>query len=53
MGRLHMHWALVDARINEREAPAGMRSSIVYERHYALNWITVYEDDWDDITTDT
>jgi hypothetical protein len=27
---------------------------VVYERHYALNWLTGYMDqDWDDISTDT
>lgn len=48
------HWACVDARINGREAPAGLSSSVVMERHYALNWLTNYGDsDWDDVSTDT
>ncbi len=33
------HWAVVDARINNREAPAGLDGGIVMERHYALNWL--------------
>lgn len=48
-----MHWALVDALENGRTPPAGIRISIVYERHFALNWITMYDEDWDSITTDT
>jgi hypothetical protein len=48
------HWAVTDARINGRPAPAGLDRSIVYERHYALNWLIRYMDqDWDDISTDT
>ena len=46
-------WAVVDARMNRREAPGGVNPGIVYERHYALNWLTWYADGWDDITTDT
>jgi len=48
------HWAVVDARINNREAPAGLDGGVVMERHYALNWLIGYEDqEWDDISTDT
>jgi hypothetical protein len=48
------HWAVVDARINDREAPAGLDGGVVMERHYALNWLIGYEDqEWDDISTDT
>lgn len=48
------HWAVVDARLNGREAPAGLDGGVVMERHYALNWLTSYADqDWDDISTDT
>ncbi len=48
-------WACVDARINDRPAPAGLDAGVVYERHYALNWLIGYDDnaDWDDISTDT
>ena len=49
-----LHWACVDARINGREAPAGLHPGVVYERHYALKWLTCSSDaDWDDVTTDT
>lgn len=48
-----IHWAVVDARINNEVVPGGFDPGIVYERHYALNWLTCYSDNWDDITTDT
>jgi hypothetical protein len=48
-----IHWAVVDARLNGRETPGGFHPGIVYERHYALNWLVWYADEWDDITTDT
>lgn len=48
------HWAVVDARVNNRDAPAGLDGGIVLERHYALNWLIGYLDQqWDDISTDT
>lgn len=48
------HWAVVDARVKGREAPAGLDGGVVMERHYALNWLIGYMDqDWDDISTDT
>lgn len=48
------HWAVTDARINGRESPAGLDGSVVYERHYSLNWLIGYMDEeWDDISTDT
>lgn len=49
------HWAAVDARINDRDAPAGLDPDVLMERHKALNWLVRYNDDagWDDVTTDT
>jgi len=48
------HWAVVDARVNGTEVPAGVDPGVIYERHYALNWLIGYMDqEWDDITTDT
>ncbi len=48
------HWAVVDARVNNRDIPAGLDSGIVMERHYALNWLIGYMDqEWDDVSTDT
>ncbi len=48
------HWAVVDARVNNRQAPAGLDSGVVMERHHALNWLIGYMDqEWDDVSTDT
>lgn len=48
------HWAVVDARVTGRAAPAGLDGGIVLERHRALNWLIGYMDEeWDDISTDT
>jgi hypothetical protein len=48
------HWAVVDARVNGLEIPSEIDSSVVLERHYALNWLIGYMDQaWDDISTDT
>jgi len=47
-------WAVVDARINRQPPPANLDAGVVYERHYALNWLIGYmNQDWDDVTTDT
>lgn len=48
------HWAVVDARVNAKNAPAELQSGVTQERHYALNWLIGYMDqEWDDISTDT
>jgi hypothetical protein len=46
-------WAVVDARLLDHDVPGGFDPGVVYERHYALNWLTCYSEDWDDVTTDT
>jgi hypothetical protein len=47
-------WAVVDARIKGEEPPENLHPGVVYERHYALNWLIGYMDqEWDDVTTDT
>jgi hypothetical protein len=49
-----MHWACVEARLQQQPPAGDLNPSIVYERHYALNWLTTYLDrDWDDVSTDT
>lgn len=48
-----IHWAVEDARLKKTPIPAGFNPDIVYERHYALNWLTFYSNDWDNVTTDT
>ena len=48
-----LDWACVDARINGRQMNE-VNPGVVYERHYALNWLVNYmEQDWDNITCDT
>ena len=47
-----MHWAVKDASAKGRKIPAGLHPGVVYERHYAINWVVFAEDDWDDISTD-
>lgn len=49
-----LHWAVRDARLRGEGAPADLDAGVVYERHYALNWLIGYfEADWDDVSTDT
>lgn len=49
-----LHWAVVDARLRGQKAPADLEAGVVYERHYALNWLIGYQGvEWDDISTDT
>lgn len=48
------NWACVDARIKGESPTGNVNPSIIYERHYALNWLTNYLDqDWDDVQTNT
>ncbi|WP_458121596.1 DUF4272 domain-containing protein [Paenibacillus sp. Z6-24] len=47
-------WACVDSRVHQRPVPGGLDADVVYERHYALNWLTGYlGQDWDHVRTDT
>lgn len=48
-------WACVDARIKGMEAPAGLDSGVVFERHWGINWLidADEEDDWDYVGTNT
>lgn len=51
---LRLHWACVDARINNRPSPGNLNGEIIMEWHYVLNWLIHYSDqEWDDVTTDT
>ena len=48
------HWSCVDAIMKGQYPPSDLSKGIVYERHYALNWLINYMDEeWDDITCDT
>ncbi len=47
-------WACVEARLKGLSDPQPEQRSIIYERHYALNWLVKYFDqEWDDVTCDT
>jgi hypothetical protein len=54
LDKIHIiHWELRDASINKKEPPNNHHPSIIYEWHYALNWLVRPNEDWDEITTDT
>lgn len=65
-----IHWRVRDAQLRDQPTPPGQLprmpvaevdppvetydAAVVYERHYALNWLIGYcGQHWDDITTDT
>jgi hypothetical protein len=48
-----LHWATRNADLNNQPMPANLDLSIIIERHYAINWVTFYADEWDEISTDT
>jgi|SRR5690242_2897195 len=48
-----LHWAARQADLEEKEIPGDISLGIVQEWHYAINWITFYDENWDEITTDT
>ncbi|NOS94520.1 MAG: DUF4272 domain-containing protein [Cyclobacteriaceae bacterium] len=48
-----LHWAAREADLKKQPMPASLNLSIMMERHYAINWVTFYGDEWDDILTDT
>jgi Domain of unknown function (DUF4272) len=51
---LRLNWACVNARVNNKLAPAQLDKSVVYERHYSLNWLIQFmNQDWDNVSTDT
>ncbi|MFC7772987.1 DUF4272 domain-containing protein [Flavobacterium sp. GCM10027622] len=48
-----LHWATRDASLNNQPMPANLILSVIMERHYAINWVTFYGEEWDEIGTDT
>ena len=49
-----MNWACVDARIKGEEVNGSLNASIIYERHYALNWLIKHQNqEWDNVQTNT
>jgi len=48
------HWHAVNAQQAGRPPHPDLDPDILYERHYALNWLTHYMfQEWDDVRTDT
>ena len=48
------HWHAVNAQQAGRPPHQGLDPDVIYERHYALNWLTTYMyQAWDDVRTDT
>ena len=48
------HWAVRQARLDGKKAPAKLMPDVVMERHKALNWLIGYSNQsWDEVTTDT
>lgn len=49
-----LHWLVRESQLQDQEPPLDLEGSVVYERHYALNWLTRYEEAaWDDVDTAT
>lgn len=46
-------WACVEARVQNRDAPARLNGEIVGEWHWGFNWLIGQDSDWDKISTDT
>lgn len=48
------HWAIRQAALEQSDPPGGLDPGVVLERHYALNWLTGFEDaPWDEVETPT
>jgi Domain of unknown function (DUF4272) len=48
-----LHWAAREADSNDEDIPANIDTGIIQEWHHAINWITYYDENWDEIATDT
>ena len=49
-----LHWAVRQARLDKKPVPGGIEGGVVYERHYAFNWLVRFEDaEWDAVDTPT
>ena len=50
----NIHWAVRNATINNQKIPNNYNINVVFNRHYAINWVEKYNDaEWDNITVDT
>jgi hypothetical protein len=47
-----LHWASRNSESNN-SPNTDINSSVIFERHCAINWVTYYADNWDDVTADT
>lgn len=48
------HWAVRQAGMAGEQPPADLQPGVVLERHYALNWLTRFEEaPWDEVDTPT
>lgn len=48
------HWVARQAQIDNGETPGNLDAGVISERHYALNWLTRFEDaEWDSVDTPT
>jgi len=51
---LLFHWAARNSWLKQEDPPAGIEHGVVYERHYAFNWVTQLErEEWDEVSTGT
>jgi hypothetical protein len=49
-----LHWATTDARVKNVAPPPGLEPGVIFERHYAFNWLTRFQNaEWDDVDTPT
>ena len=49
-----LHWAAREAQRQGAPMPGALEGGVIYERHYALNWLFCFEQaDWDDVDTPT
>ena len=49
-----LNWACVDSNLKGENMPANINPGIVYERHYAFNWLISNNNEaWDDVSTNT
>ena len=48
-----LHWAAREADSKGEDVPGNFDIGIIQEWHYAINWVTYYDENWDDIITDT
>lgn len=49
-----LHWRVRQCAADGQPVPPGLDGSVIFERHYALNWLVQLDDSaWDDVDTPT